>query len=114
MNSASWDSADVVAAIALMGALTWGLRALPFVAERWLRDHPVIARVRAFLPAAIMTLLLAHTLWGSQLASPRWPWAELVCVAVVMVVQWRARHALLSIFLGTGLYLLWLNPAWWA
>lgn len=107
------DSAYVVGAIALMGAVTWVLRALPFFAARWLQDHPVVARVRAFLPTAIMALLLAHAMMGAHGQHPQWPWAELVCVGVVMALQWWLRHALLSIFVGTGLYVVWINPGWW-
>lgn len=109
----SFDALYIISAIGLMGAITWGLRALPFFAARWLQDHPVVARVQAFLPAAIMALLLAHTVLGAQGAHSGWPWAEAVCVAVVMLLQWRVGHALVSIFVGTGLYVAWVNPSWW-
>lgn len=111
--TAQFDAWYVSSAIAVMGAVTWGLRALPFVAARWLQDHPVVARVRAFLPAAIMALLLVHTMMGTQGAHPNWPWAEAVAVAVVMGLQWWVRHALVSIFVGTGLYVALVNPTWW-
>lgn len=110
---AGLEASHVALAIALMGAVTWGLRALPFMAARWLRDHPVMARVQAFLPAAIMALLLTHTMVSASGSHAAWPWAEVACVAVVMALQWWLRHALVSIFVGTSLYVLWVNPAWW-
>lgn len=103
----------VVSAIAAMGLVTWALRALPFVASRWLEGHPVVARVRHFLPTAVMALLLAHSVATSAGSSASWPWPELVAIAVVLALQWWVRHALLSIFVGTGLYVLLVNPAWW-
>lgn len=113
MSAGGLEAGHVALAIALMGAVTWGLRALPFMAARWLRDHPVMARVQAFLPAAIMALLLTHTMVSASGSHGGWPLAEAVCVAVVMALQWRLRHALVSIFMGTGLYVLWVNPTWW-
>lgn len=100
--------------IAVMGAITWGLRALPFVAERWLGGHPWVAKVRGFLPPAIMAILLLHTVIGGDASRPFWPFAELLAIAVVMVLQWLLRQALLSIFVGTGLYVLMVNPSFWS
>jgi branched-subunit amino acid transport protein AzlD len=43
---------------------------------------------------------------GSAREHGRGPWAELIAVALVMLLQWRARNALLSIGAGTAAYLL--------
>ena len=103
----------VLGVILVMGLVTWGLRALPFVAARWLEGHPVVARVRQFLPTAVMALLLVHTV-ASGGGHAQWPWAELVAIAAVMALQWWVRHALVSISTGTGLYVLLVNPGWWS
>jgi branched-subunit amino acid transport protein AzlD len=54
------ETAYVVGVILAMGAVTFALRALPFVASRWLQRHAVVARLGHFLPMAIMVLLLLH------------------------------------------------------
>ncbi len=63
------DHTYVISAILLMGLVTFALRALPFVAARWLQKHPIVKRFGQFLPLAIMTLLLVlgQSWW-------RWPW----------------------------------------
>jgi branched-subunit amino acid transport protein AzlD len=105
------SSSQVLLGIAVMGAITWLLRALPFVAERWLQGHPWVGKVRGFLPTAIMVILLLHTVSTGDASRSNWPIAEVVSIAVVMGLQWFVRHALLSIFTGTGLYVLLVNPS---
>lgn len=92
--------------LAAMAAVTFGLRALPFLAAKWLQHHPLVQRLGRFLPLAIMTLLLLHTLVGSARDNPSGPWAELAAVATVVALQWWRRQPLLSILAGTALYVL--------
>jgi branched-subunit amino acid transport protein AzlD len=98
------DSGYVVSVLVAMGLVTFALRALPFVAAQWLQKHPVVHSLGEFLPLAIMTLLLTHTVVGAAQSDPHGPWPELVAVALVVVLQWRSKHALWSILSGTGLY----------
>lgn len=100
------DSSYVLGVIAAMGLVTFALRALPFVGAQWLQNHPVVQRLGEFLPLAIMTLLLVHSVTGAALEHPAGPWPELVAVALVVFLQWRSRNALLSIVVGTCLYVL--------
>jgi branched-subunit amino acid transport protein AzlD len=98
--------------IALMCAVTVALRALPFIGARVLQRYPVVEQLGRFLPSAIMTLLLVHTLRGSAQAHPlSGPWPELAAALVVIVLQWRLRNTLLSIALGTVLYVVLRNSA---
>lgn len=92
--------------IAAMAAVTFGLRALPFLAARFLQSSPLVQQLGRFLPLAIMTLLLLHTLVGHARDNPSEPWAEAVAVAAVVVLQWWQKHPLLSILTGTALYVL--------
>ena len=96
----------LLSVIGAMGLVTLGLRAVPFVAGRWLDKHPLVQRLGQFLPLAIMTLLLLNSTLGSARDDAHGPWPELACVAIVVVLQWWRRNALLSILLGTGLYVL--------
>ena len=100
------DPYYTIAVIAMMALITFALRALPFVASRWLQSHPVVRRLGRFLPLAIMTLLLLHTLVGSAREHATGPWPELVCAGLAAALQWRSRNPLLSILAGTGLYVL--------
>jgi len=99
-------------ALAAMAVVTFGLRALPFLAAKFLQRHPLVQQLGRFLPLAIMTLLLLHTLVGSARANPAGPWAELAAVSCVLGLQWWRKHALLSILAGTALYVLLRNAAW--
>ncbi len=104
------NSPYALGVLAAMAVVTFGLRALPFLAARWLQSHPLVQRLGRFLPLAIMALLLLHTLVGSARLNPSGPWAELAAVATVVALQWWRRHALLSILAGTALYVLLRNP----
>jgi len=99
----------LIAVIAAMGLVTFALRALPFVAAQWLLKHRLVQTLGQFLPLAIMTLLLVHSATGAALQHAGGPWPELLAVALVVLVQWRSRNALLSIVLGTCLYVLMRN-----
>jgi branched-subunit amino acid transport protein AzlD len=100
------DTTYALGVLAAMAAVTFGLRALPFLAARFLQSHPLVQRLGRFLPLAIMTLLLLHTLVGSAKENPSGPWAELAAIATVVALQWWRKHALLSILAGTALYVL--------
>ncbi len=99
-------SGYLIGVIAAAGLVTFALRALPFVAAQWLQKHRFVQALGQFLPLAIMTLLLVHSATGAAREHAGGPWPELLAVAVVVVLQWTRRNALLSIVLGTGLYVL--------
>lgn len=92
--------------IAAMALITFGLRALPFVASRWLQRHDIVRRLGRFLPLAIMVLLLLHAIVGAASEHEQGPWYELLAAALAALLQWRTRHPLLSIVASTGLYVL--------
>jgi branched-subunit amino acid transport protein AzlD len=100
------DGSYVVGVIAAMGLVTFALRALPFVAAQWLKKHPAVQRLGDFLPLAIMTLLLVHSAAGSAREHALGPWPELLAVTLVALLQWRSKNALLSIVVGTCVYVL--------
>src|SRR5690625_7781092 len=95
-----------ILAMLFMGAVTLGLRALPFVAGPWLRRHRMVGQLGRFLPLAIMVLLALHTAWGHAQARRALPWAEAAAIVLVVLLQWRFRQTLLSIAAGTVVYML--------
>lgn len=99
----------VLVVLGAMAGITFVLRALPFVAGQWLKDHPFVQRLGDFLPLGIMVLLVLHAGWGAALADPHRPWPELAAIAFTVAVQWWGRHPLVSILGGTALYLVWRN-----
>ncbi len=59
------ESGYALGVIVVMALITFGLRALPFVASRWLQQHDIVRRLGRFLPLAIMVLLLLHAIVGA-------------------------------------------------
>ena len=106
------DSGYAFGVIAAMGLVTFGLRALPFVAAEWLQRHPMVPRLGRFLPLSIMTILLLHSIAGAASAHAAGPGPELLAAALVMLLQWWRRNALLSILTGTVVYVLCRNLGW--
>lgn len=100
------DPVYLLLVIAAMGAVTFALRALPFLSAQLLRRSAVIQHLGKFLPLAIMTLLLVHSAAGSAREHATGPWPELLAIAVTALLQWRIRNPLLSILSGTALYVL--------
>lgn len=95
--------------LVVMMAITFALRALPFLAAQWLQKHSVVKRLGDFLPLGIMTLLVLHSGVSAARDNPQGPWPELVAVAITVALQWRWKHPLLSILCGTVLYVAWRN-----
>jgi branched-subunit amino acid transport protein AzlD len=102
--SAMDNWAYVAMVILVMGLVTLGLRATPFLAAKWLQKHGVVLRLGKFLPLAIMVLLTTHTLVGNAQSHDQGPWPELAAGAVVVVMQLWRKQALLSIVLGVLVY----------
>ncbi len=100
------DSGYVVSVLVAMGLVTFALRALPFVASQWLQKHPFVQRLGQFMPLTIMTLLLVHSVVGAAAEDALGPWPELLAVVLVLLLQWFVKNALLSIVVGTAVYVL--------
>ena len=100
------DTGYLLAVILAMGAVTFGLRALPFLSAHWLCKSPITRHLGRFLPLAVMSLLLVHSASGAAREHATGPWPELLAIALICVLQWRSRNALLSIVAGTAVYVL--------
>jgi len=64
----------VLLAIVAMGAVTFAIRALPFLGARWLKDSPMVRCIGVFLPPAIMALLTIHSVRDLGLAASGQLW----------------------------------------
>lgn len=103
------DARYALEAIAVMAIITVLLRALPFLGTGWLRRFPLIVQLGGFLPPAIMTLLLVHTLRSGMADNPGGAWQELAAAALAIGLQWRLRQPLVSILGATALYMAFRN-----
>ena len=101
---ATWEA---LASIAVMAAVTFLTRALPFLLfDRG--DHPpaIILYLGRVLPPAIIAMLIVYCLKGVSFAAPAgWVPAAVSCVAVVLLHLWK-NNDLISIFGGTILYMI--------
>lgn len=100
------------AVILVMTAATFFTRAIPFIAFKRNKDHPLLIYLGTYMPAAIMTLLVLYSLKNVQLGAPPYGANELIALLLTTVLHlWRG-NALLSIFAGTGFYMAALQLAW--
>lgn len=96
----------LVGVILVSAAVTWALRAAPFVLLAPLRRSALLPYLNASMPAGVMTILVLYTLLSSATASPgARPWAALAIAttATVAIHLWR-RNFVLSILVGTSLH----------
>lgn len=96
----------VIGVIFAMGLITFALRAFPFFAAQWMQHHAIVQRLGRTLPLTIMTLLLVHAIVGASAEHNQGPWIELVAVICVVLLQLFSKNALLSIVIGTAIYVL--------
>lgn len=99
------DVGRSLAIVAVLAAVNLVSRALPF----WVfsRDAPKpVVYLGRVLPAAVMAMLLVYCLRDMTFLAPPYGAAELIAVAVVVLLhKWR-HSTMLSILAGTGVYML--------
>ncbi|WP_375055921.1 branched-chain amino acid transporter permease [Zobellella sp. DQSA1] len=100
---------DYLLAALIMGAVTFGLRAFPFVARGFIAHHRRIQVLGRRLPVAMMVLLTLYAMGVHQWSQPTDGTHQLLAVAVVAALQLWRRQALLSILAGTLLYMALMN-----
>lgn len=100
---------DYLIAALIMGAVTFGLRAFPFVARGVIAHHKRIQILGRRLPVAMMVLLTLYAMNVHNWNQPSDGYAQLLAVAVVAILQLWRRQALLSILSGTLVYMTLVN-----
>ena len=94
------------AAIAVMAAVTFLTRFLPFLLfDRGESPPRIVLYLGRVLPPAIIAMLIIYCLRGVSFASPAGWVPQLLCVAVVVALHLWKHNNLLSIFGGTVLYM---------
>ena len=97
---------QAIASIAVMAAVTFLTRVLPFLLfDRGGQPPKVVLYLGRVLPPAIIAMLIVYCLRGVSFAAPGGWVPQLVSVAAVVILHlWRS-NTLLSIFGGTILYM---------
>lgn len=92
----------LVGSVAICSAVTWALRALPFLALARLRHSALLPYFARYMPIGVMISLVVFALRDAPVAHPRQV-APLAAAAAVTVALhlWR-RNLLLSMFVGTA------------
>lgn len=98
------DTVYVYGGIALVAAGTFLMRALPFLAGRWLTRERWIRHMGLVLPLAIMVLLILQTAYQSAMSYEKGGIAEILSLVLTFILQWNVKNSLLSIFSGAALY----------
>lgn len=93
--------------IAVAAIVTFIIRAIPFVAFGGKREVPItVTYLGKVLPPAIMVILVIYCIKGIHLLSGSHGIPELLSIAVVTALHVWKRNTLLSIAVGTSLYMI--------
>ena len=89
---------------------TFLIRAIPFfLGDRFVQGHPWIRSLGNFLPLSVMVILVLAGLLDAASQRADLGFVGLASIAVVALLQWFRRSALLSIFAGAALYVAYAN-----
>lgn len=94
----------ILAAVLISAAITWALRAVPFLFVERLRDSALLPHLAAVMPVGIMTILVLYTLRNTDLgATPATLAVTLGLLVTGALHLWR-RNAVLSVLAGTAVH----------
>ena len=100
------STGHAVAAIAVMAAVTFLTRFLPFLLfDRGEAPPKIVLYLGRVLPPAIIAMLVVYCLRGVDLAGPAHGLPELLAAAAVVGLHLWRKNTLLSIAAGTALYM---------
>ena len=98
------DTGHIAVLVAVSAAVTWALRALPFAVLAPMRHSAVVRYLSLHMPLGVMVMLALYTVRDVPEATGRQQLWLVIAVLVTGGLQVWRRHALLSIFVGTGIY----------
>lgn len=93
----------ILAAILVTAAVTWVLRGLPFVMLAPLRNSSLLHYIGEAMPVGVMFVLAAYTLRNTETSLAAIGSVTIALAVTVGVHLWKG-NSLLSIFAGTGVY----------
>ncbi|MBI5738554.1 MAG: AzlD domain-containing protein [Mycolicibacterium neoaurum] len=98
------DTGYIAILVAVSAAITWALRAVPFAVLAPMRHSAVVRYLSLHMPLGVMVMLALYTVRDVPAAAGRQQLWAIIAVLVTAGLQLWRRHALLSIFVGTGIY----------
>ena len=100
------DAVYPIAVIGVVAAVTWALRAFPFLLFGSRPLPKMIRYLGKALPPAIMTVLVLYCLRDISLSQSPYGFPELAACVLVIVLQVIRKNMYLSIISGTVCYML--------
>ncbi|NLY87101.1 MAG: branched-chain amino acid transporter AzlD [Clostridiales bacterium] len=98
-----------VQALIILGCIVLGAvttRFLPFILFPENKQHPkIVSYLSVTIPAAMMGLLIVYSLKGTSISTFPYGLAELIAVGITVGLHLWKRNVLLSIGVGTVLYM---------
>ncbi|MER5664888.1 branched-chain amino acid transporter permease [Streptomyces mirabilis] len=100
----------LITVLAIVFALTFALRALPFAILRTLRGSALVRQLSVWMPVGILAILAVTALHGTITRDPHGTGYALLAVAVTIGVHLAfGRRTILSVGIGTAVYVVLLN-----
>ncbi|MER5826929.1 branched-chain amino acid transporter permease [Streptomyces mirabilis] len=100
----------LITVLAIVFALTFALRALPFAVLRTLRGSALVRHLSVWMPVGILAILAVTALHGTIARDPHGTGYALLAVAVTIGVHLAfGRRTILSVGIGTAVYVVLLN-----
>ena len=107
MNAMRLEGWDFALAIAVITVITLFTRAFPFLFfTHGRKPSALVLYLGRVLPPAIIALLVVYSLKDVRLTAAPYGLPELIACALVLVLQHWKRSAILSIGVGTVVYML--------
>lgn len=101
------DAGQAIASIAVMAAITFFTRALPFILfDRGKEPPKLVLYLGRVLPPAVIAMLIIYCLRNVDVFSDARGIPEIVSILVVLLLHLWKRNNLISIFGGTVLYMI--------
>lgn len=94
----------ILAAVLVSAAITWAVRAVPFLFIERLRESELLPHLGAVMPVGIMTILVFYTLRNTDLGANPATVAVLLGLVVTAALHLWRRNAILSVLGGTAVH----------
>jgi branched-subunit amino acid transport protein AzlD len=100
------DTLQMLVIIAVIALATFATRALPFICFGSREPPVILVTIEKNLPPMILMLLVIYCLKDVQWFSAPYGIPELLSIGIVAGLHFWKRNAMLSIFIGTVLYMI--------
>lgn len=95
----------LIAFIATAMLATVLTRAAPFLFLNRFREHPLLIYLGQFLPPVLMAILVVYAISGLPISQDK-GWVAVASLFIVALAQWFTKNALVSIAIGSVVYML--------